>query len=57
MIQGGLENYFELRFHVCITLVQVMGKCFQKNIPVCKKKMPHCKIHKQDKLGYEEVHQ
>jgi hypothetical protein len=28
MIQGGLENYFELRFHVCITLVQVMGKCF-----------------------------
>ena len=27
MIQGGLENYFELRFHVGITLVQVMRKC------------------------------
>jgi hypothetical protein len=28
MIQGGLENYFELRFHVGITLItQVMGKC------------------------------
>ena len=30
MIQGGLEKYSELRFHVGIglTLVQVMGKCF-----------------------------
>jgi len=27
MIQG-LESSFELRFHVGITLVQVMGKCF-----------------------------